>query len=188
MPAFGRAEHLFCVDQAEADDAMQEALLLSQHASGLDETGSLDTATLAALRTPRCGVPDYYPPSPVVRERLQTHALHAQGAHVLHDVEAFTDVTEPQEFVASAYVWQHSELRYGFGAPTGDTSLQSQRQALVAALATWTPHIPVIVACLHREGTWRPTLIWRRPSARIIPKPHGTGGNPASPPPNPSRG
>ena len=157
------------------DAALEEALLMYQQAHGLPATGRLDQATRALMQQPRCGFPDYYPPRPSVGSAVASALGKQSGATVTATATASpsgpTDLMalpiDPSAYVASPYRWPYLELSFGFTVHTSDTNATFQRNAVLAAMKTWSDVVPV--AWVERSD----------PDVRIawVPRKHGDGSD-----------
>lgn len=117
--------------------ALEEALLAYQRQNGLAATGRLDAATQQVMAQPRCGFPDYHAKPPL------TTAVSGQGSSAGDAFHDNTNPLEPSPYLLSSYSWPITELKYGFGTLTGDVGAAFQRDAVIAAMNSWSAVAPV---------------------------------------------
>jgi len=123
------------------DTTLEEALAMFQQTHGLPVTGLLDAPTRDLMQQPRCGVPDAYIPPRAV---LGGHARRGPTVpHAPTAIDSLADAQDPLAYTASPYSWPYTELKYAFGPSSGDIATSFQRQAVVAAMNTWSAVVPV---------------------------------------------
>jgi len=123
------------------DTTLEEALAMFQQTHGLPVTGLLDGPTRALMEKPRCSFPDAYalPHSASSGDaRLNPSVSHGATA-IDHGAEG----PGPVPYTTLTYSWPYSDLKYSFGAATGDIDVAFQRQAVVAAMNTWSAVAPI---------------------------------------------
>ena len=98
------------------DDRTEGAVREFQLQQGLNVTGTLDAATLALMKQPRCGFPD----QPVGN-----------------------DAATVGEFVAQGSRWSGNTINYRFTNSTPDLPVADQRAAVRGALAKWAAVTPL---------------------------------------------
>lgn len=131
-------------DPQVLDERIAEALTRYQEAHGLPATGALDAATQALMHQPRCGFPDHYVPQSAAR--LLGSGGGGEGPIVPAAGDALADPIDPSEFGFLGPEWPFLELRYGFTGNTLDVGVDFQRQAVIAAMNTWSAHAPIMWA------------------------------------------
>ncbi len=129
------------------DTTLEQALAMYQEAHGLPVSGTLDAATRTTMQQPRCGYPDYYRPRPRVSaagDRRAKHPPHDAPSGGLPGVlDLLRGASEVAPYTASPYSWASLELKYAFTKYSGDVGADFQRQAVVAAMKTWSAAAPV---------------------------------------------
>ncbi len=130
-------------DDRQFDLTLEDALAQYQANHGLPVTGELDPATQQLMQQPRCGVPDnYHRPTPTDRAHAHDHAAAPSDQAPVPTTD-WTDALDPGAFKAGPTSLPSLELRYAFNTYTGDIGADFQRQAVVAAMATWSASAPV---------------------------------------------
>ncbi len=148
------------------DLALEDAITHYQQANGLPSTGRLDATTRALMQQPRCGFPDHYSLRPTTGALAQFAADQGNDSSARHTHtpgDQLAHPLDPSEYKLSSYSWPYTELKYGFTSFSGDVSPSFQRQAVVAAMNTWSAVAPIAWA----ERAW--------PDVRIafVPRAHG---------------
>lgn len=132
-------------DPTQFDEALGLALTRYQEAHGLAVTGELDAETRALMRQPRCGVPDHYMPRPLTAggnvDGAGDAERSASGARGL-DV-ALTAVVRPTAYTPHTDRWRFAEFKLGYKNYSTDVGVESQRQAVAAAMNTWATVAPI---------------------------------------------
>ena len=126
------------------DLPLEEALEKLQDGYGLPVTGRLDAPTRALMRLPRCAHPDHYAPPPAAMPVAAAvdEEPSADGPLVPGDLQsAPAEHSEYKLFPNSLTI---TDLRYGIGSYSTDTSNKIQRQELIAAMSTWSAVAPVV--------------------------------------------
>jgi peptidoglycan hydrolase-like protein with peptidoglycan-binding domain len=117
--------------------ALEEALLAYQRQHSLPTTGRLDAATQQLMAQPRCGFPDYHATSSL------TTAVAGHGSSAGTGADLSANPLEPSPYQLSGYAWPIAELKYGFGPLSGDAGAQFQRDAVIAAMNSWSAVAPI---------------------------------------------
>merc|ERR1711962_1783912 len=119
-----RAGYLDDLDERvryHAPDNVKQALKEYQAFNGLNETGILDTPTVALMKLPRCGVPD------VIKPSLRPKHLK----------------NEPLAYKLLGTKWHKSDLTYKFNSFTNRLSQHVHRTTIASALGKWSEITPL---------------------------------------------
>lgn len=130
------------------DLTLEEALSMFQQTHGLPVTGLLDGPTRTLMQQPRCGMPDNYaPPRPGLGEGDRRGPAVAGAPVPIHgapeSIDDLAHMHDPSAYVPSGSSWAYTELGYGFTTATSDIGVDFQRQAVVAAMNTWSAVAPI---------------------------------------------